>query len=275
MDSKTPLDYYVAKLQSLDYVVRTLELRSTPLPEDRVRVWILCSQASEPYSSQLWLQDVEKLNDLDSEMPRHHLKAFFDAYGKPCHEVFHGKAKSKASEYWTKDADYAVAYAQSMKHAVGGKRLKPDHVKVPEAARPSVVHAEKLGALTPNQRAQVDVYAEICRQMEATARGKGLEGVFPVADISQTSYRGHVDLSGLWGTLCTSTRLMNMTNYEVMSGTGLMCMMGHSMGDKHTEGLTDGDLAKMAGNGMAFTQLSKVLLPLVAQWVKSNQAQNP
>ena len=72
-------------------------------------------------------------------------------------------------------------------------------------------------------------------------------------------------VSGLIGTATTSTRLVQMKELKLLSGAGMMSVLGHDMSKKRTEGLTEADLFSLAGNAMCFVQLSRVLLPLIAQ----------
>ena len=94
---------------------------------------------------------------------------------------------------------------------------------------PDDLPAGQRGCLLPDLKAQ------------ALSQGAEEKDSFPVADVSQTGCHGHVDLLGLWGLSAPSTRLMSMGNFQVMSGAGLMRMMGHCLDDKHTEGLADGE----------------------------------
>ena len=265
---KTPLDYYVAQLQGLGYNVTCLTLTSAPLPEARPRLWILCSGPAASYSAEKWRDDILEIHKM-ADFPQHHLRAFFQKFGGSAKDVFKGAVARKGSSSWEHDASYAQSYSDSISKAIAGGRLDKGRKKIPEASRPSHTE-ESLEDLTPCQKAMVDVYSEIVAKLvaEAKATGTPATSLYPVADISQSTSRGHVELSGQWGTLCTSSRLMEMSTYRVLNGQGLMAMMGHALEDKVLVGLSQSDLSKMAGNGMGFTQLSKVLLPFVLQWMK-------
>ena len=105
------------------------------------------------------------------------------------------------------------------------------------------------------------------RKAQACQQGADKEKLFPVADVSQSCNRGQVDLSGLWTTLCTSSRLMNMDDHRMLSGAGMMSMLGFDMAKKKVTGMSQAELMDLAGNSMAFTQLSRVLLPKVKHYI--------
>ncbi|CAE7568325.1 unnamed protein product [Symbiodinium sp. CCMP2592] len=262
---KTPLDYYLhclsAKLSG--FTVAVAELVSAPLPEDRKRLWILGSAASD-YTAQQWKEDVLALGEL--QLPRHHLRGFFKLYGQKASQAEQG-GQDSSKPSWQLEQKYAASFSSSVEQAVNAGRLPKNFTPPPRHARPSL----KWGAgLSPWAQANCDVYHEILTQMEndmIKEHGPLPRTPFPVADIGQSTFRGATSLSGLWGTMCTSSKLMRMDTWEILGGKGGLGVLGNNMTDKSVLGLSESELSSLAGNAMAFTQLARVLLPVLAQYL--------
>ena len=143
---------------------------------------------------------------------------------------------------------------------MNANRLPEDFSPPARHARPSAT----LGAgLSPWAQANCDVYSFILSQREKDVQQYGPlpRPMFLVADVGQSKFR--VSLSGLWGTLCTSSKLMRMDTWQVLSGKGMPAMLGNKMEDKVLLGLSESELSSLSGNAMAFTQLARVLLPVL------------
>ena len=94
------------------------------------------------------------------------------------------------------------------------------------------------------------MYALIASDLKKEAAAEASvspESLFACADIGQSANRGHVHVTGQWGTLCTSSRLVDMDSYKVLSGRGMLAMLGQCE-DKHSMGFTDSDLRSLAGH---------------------------
>ena len=260
---KTPLDYYkhclLTKLPG--YTVAVAELLSAPLPEERKRLWILGSSGSD-YTAEHWKQEVEALENL--AFPKHHLRGFFERYGQKNSNPSGQQGHQGGRSSWQIEQKYASAFSSAVEQAVNANRLPEDFSPPARHERPSTT----LGAgLSPWAQANGDVYSFILSQMEKDVQQYGPlpRPVFPVADVGQSTFRGSVSLSGFWGTLCTSSKLMRMDTWQVLSGKGMLAMLGNKMEDKVLLGLSESELSSLSGNAMAFTQLARVLLPVLAQ----------
>ncbi|CAE7251365.1 unnamed protein product [Symbiodinium sp. CCMP2592] len=263
---KCPLDYCLDALQKNlpGYTLAVVEIDSHPLPEERKRVWILGS-SSVAFSADAWKKEVLALEQ--QQLPKHHLSSFFKLYGQQAGatmDVDADKDSRKQPNLWDAEKKYSAAYAAAVEKAVQAKRLSDDFKPPPRHERPSA----KMGKhLTPWMQANCDVYSaillqqqrEIEEQMPSIPRAP-----FPVADVMQSVSRGHLSLSGHWGTLCTSSKLMHMDTFQLMPGRGMLAMLGNTVENHVHLGLSESELASLAGNSMSFTQLSRVLLPLVA-----------
>ena len=263
-----PLQFYISELRNLPgYSVSTVDLTSRPLPEERQRVWILGSR-QDGYSAEAWKADI--LRSEDAEAPRHHLRCYFDAYG----ESFSDKT-TWTPEVWKTEKEYAKHYARAVDQAIKAKRLTAEQAVVPLAERASSTKGKGMEFLTPWQKASLDVCALIASALKkelAEESSMSPESLFTCADISQSANRGPVHITGQWGTLCTSSRLVDLDSFRILSGKGMMAMLGQNMDNKHCVGVSDSDLRSMAGNAMSFTQLTRVLLPVVGRWIAARQS---
>ena len=256
---KTPLQYYIATLEKAlpEYSIQALDLTSKPLPQERKRIWILGS--STDYSAKTWVEDVLRTDP--KELPHHHIRAYFQQFG---HELgARPNSKKPMPREWVDEAAYSKAFSGYMDLAIQAKRLPAKHVPVAAPGRPS--RSGNVHGLSASQRALLDVYGEMLTEMMSQIPGSATYDAYPCADISQSSNRGFMCVPGLIGTATTSTRLVQMKELKLLSGAGMMSVLGHDMSKKRTEGLTEADLFSLAGNAMCFVQLSRVLLPLIAQ----------
>ena len=261
---KTPLEYYLHRLGALlseTYSIATVDLTSHPLPEERSRIWFIGSKDSG-FSAEQWKSAIQKLHAVSLALPRHHLRAFFDKFG-----VTGGLSAEKKKEKtaWHKEASYAKFFAAAWQKAATAKRVGDQPIE--RSGRPSAQVA--LQDCSPWMQANIDVYQAILDQLrvEDAAAGCKDQDMFPVADVSQATNRGYANLTGTWGTLCTSTKAVNFSNFQHLGGKGMLSVLGFDVAEIKTVGVGETAMSDLAGNGMSFTQLSQVLLPMLLRCV--------
>ena len=258
---KTPLEYYLECLKQLDYDVAAVELKTcSPLPEVRERVWILGS-TDKSYTAEQWKSDVLLLQPPDAT-PRHHLKSYFDKFGKV------PSAQDTGPADWGNEANYAVAYAAAMEGMVRVGKLEAANSITDPNARPSKGAAWK--GVSDWAKASVDVYSALASRYDAAAADEGInpDSLYPVCDLSQAPARGNLTVDGTWTTVCTSTKMTSLKEGKVLSGQGLLAVLGQDLSTKDTRFVSDRELTDLAGNAMSFAQLSRVLLPCVKAFAK-------
>lgn len=251
------------KLQ--DYTINTIDLSGSPLAEERPRTWFLGSR-DPGFCSQTWHEKVLSLSGQMQRMEVHGLQSIFQKHGNG--DAVIKKMKTKEVPSWTDDAAYSSAYARAVGKAL--PRLPKDWKPPPLATRPSMTW-QWLRGESAWLRSQVDIYQDILAHASS-----GVAEAMCVADVSQSANRGSISISGRWGALCTSSKLVcyggttsegtDLTG-RLLSGAGHLEMLGFNTSKLEPCGLSDGDMRSIAGNAMAFCQFSAVLLP-VAQHLK-------
>ena len=218
----TPLEYYLDCLRQLEYSTTFVELKTcAPPPEVRERVWILGSRTS--YTAEQWKADV-LLTEPADDTPCHHLKAYFDAFGKTTDAM----TKDGDMTEWGTDAKYASAYAKAMEEMVSAGRLDATSNISDVKARPSSEAVWQ--GLTEWGKASVDVYSALAKAQEAMiSEGTGSSNFYPVCDLSQSCSRNKLTVDGTWTTVCTSTVLTSLKDAKIMSGEGMLAVLGQPL----------------------------------------------
>ena len=269
-EHKTPLDLYVAKLKTLGgYSVSTVDLSSAPLAEERPRTWFLGSQ-HQVYDAETWGKDVLQLLEKMQQMERHTLPGIFAKYGEKELRQAHCPSSS-----WQDDAAYSTSLAKAIEKALPQKLGKDFKLKPPQQ-RPSQKF-EIMKHATPWLRAQADVYEAMLEHKASAMGDDGFARRFLVGDISQSANRGSMSVDGLYGTLCTSSKLVCFHGSCASSESdsvdcagmhlqprGHMELLGFNSDDLQFRGLTGAEIVSLAGNAMSFTQCSAVIVPLLA-----------
>ena len=112
---KTPLDVYKAKLQKLGgYTISTVDLVSSPLPEERLRTWILGSR-DDQFGAETWRLEVLSCAEKMAAMKRRTLHPVFEKFGeRPSLPSLGSAAEGKAAKSWEQDAQYTTAFAAAL-----------------------------------------------------------------------------------------------------------------------------------------------------------------
>ena len=124
-----------------------------------------------------------------------------------------------------------------------------------------------LKQATEWQKANVDaceaLLDELCRQQPHVR-------THPCAHVSQTCGRAHLSLDCIWGTLTTSTTIMDFKQ-KVMHGPALHpAILGWPCNLLTSGGLpanlSQSEILEMTGNSMSLAALVKILLPICTAW---------
>ena len=184
------------------------------------------------------------------------------------HELFDRFKEDMAAESrpekstWSVEASYSKCFASAVDKA--RTRLPDEFCPAALAARPSQCWPW-LRNTTPWLQAQVDTYNEIVIGLKAKGEAADPDALM-VCDVSQSCNRGAVSGTGLWGTVCTSTRFVQLGEGGCMLGAPAhLCLLGFDVDEVTLRGLTSSDVRELAGNAMSFTQCSQVLLPLLKE----------
>ena len=254
----SPLDSYLAELEGLGYRVKVVDVSARPLPEMRQRVWMLCALPDSGYDVTLWASQVEELEKICSGKPVVHMASMMrlikGAEQTPAAELT-GPPKE---ESWASDASYHKSFGMLLSKARAEKSLIVKSVDKRASNKFSC-----LKQATEWQKANVDaceaLLDELCRQVPNVR-------THPCADVSQTCGRAHLSLDGTWGTLTTSTTIMDFKQ-KVMHGPALHAAILGWPCNLLTSGglpanLSQSEIREMTGNSMSLAALVKILLPL-------------
>lgn len=255
----SPKDYYESRFKEElhGYTVECIELSSSPLPENRPRLWWLGSR-SKSFAAQEWKQKVETLEKVALGLPRHHLAPIFESRRR----IASASAEPLEADLgYQAEAAYTQAFAQGMEKAIRAKRLPKDVCPPPRDQRPSS-RMPALKMQSPWCQGTADVYHLILQEKVASYGGNvPLGDLTLVADVSQSCNRGHVSVCGTWGTLTTSSHLFDFHSETFLEGADHMAILG--WGDKPClDALRRKEIVEMAGNAMSLGHVVKVLLPL-------------
>lgn len=162
---------------------------------------------------------------------------------------------------WKEEALYSQYFASAIDK--GASHLPVDFQPKVESLRPSRIWPG-LSTTSPWFQAQVDAYDEIISAKAKRASTSEDAYTMLDGDVSQSARRGHKSLNGVWGTLMTSSKLARFGEDACIPGPQAhLQMLGFETSSLTLLGLSDSDVRELAGNAMSFTQVCKVLLPIL------------
>ena len=261
----TPMHVYLAKLREIgSYTVQVVDLTSSPLPECRPRTWFLGSRCAD-FDAAAWKKEVLKLSDQCDEMPVHTMASLFDRFKEPLGgKNARGRGSMKGGDKsWQQDASYSQHFAAAIDK--GAKHLPAGFQPKVVSSRPSRTWPG-LSATSPWFQAQVDAYDEIISAKAQRVSAAEDACAMLVGDVSQSCNRCHLSLNGIWNTLTTSSKLVRFGDDAcLLAPQGHLEMLGFATSSLTLLGLSDSDVRELAGNAMSFSQVCKVLLPILIQ----------
>ena len=221
-------EYYEAELAKVlattghRYTLSCVKLTSAPLPESRPRLWWLGSR-DPGLTADVWKLAVEDIEKHAKALPQQHLSAFF---ARSTGEGFREPDKDAT---WDREAQYHQIFAKAMSDAIKNKRLEKTTKPKPMNERVSACNAS-LQTSSPTVRAMADVYEVIVdkqvQDVQASDPGLAAKITTRAADIGQSAHRGHIALSGTWGTLCTSSNIFDYNSGKFLSAREMLAMLG-------------------------------------------------
>lgn len=231
-----------------EYEVGYVKITAAPLPTSRPRIyWIGHTNASV---KEVVVQ-IEKLISTVSGWKVHHVDSFLDAADDPSIAKWAILGSSMKSAH---EIDEAASYASALAKArdKAGKRL-PQALSWPAVPDRESRHCTEV---LPWLKAQVDCYEQICSFMSIARSNEHW-----LADVSQTSNRGSVKLTGTVPTLTTSSRLWSYKLHREL--TPDECMRIHGFSQYDLRGLSTSEAKAIIGNMMAGTALAIILCPVL------------
>ena len=196
------------------YTVADLSATSAPLPERRLRVWIVgsrCNAAS-------WAALAVHLENVCVAKPRHHMDHLLVPKAPKVRPAAATKSKEDPGQQWAKDAAYHKHFSEGLQKALDAKRLPEDTVPPDMGKRPS--RRPENNKMTAAQAGSLDVYSMIIAAAQDTGDTK-------YADITQATHRGQVVLHGVVKTLATSTRLYDLKTFSYIKPERHLAILGY------------------------------------------------
>ena len=255
-DNKEPLiEQVLARLRSAHdktQATDAVEASAHPLSTGRSRVLFY---AAETAMCGRLVSEHRKLHAFCAGLPKHSCVSCL-TYQKVRPPPTGGPAGPAAKAKL--ESEYQKYFAKGLKTAIEKNRLPAD-VIVPSSRWSAGLNTP------PWLTANVDIYGLIVREELANFENKTESEAPQLADVSQTSNRGRVCLSGLSPTVTTSSQWFDYSKGQMVHPESFFKIHGHRVSKLRTKGFTQSELHRFAGNGMATTTMAIALTPVLLE----------
>ncbi|CAE7458843.1 Nek5 [Symbiodinium sp. CCMP2592] len=199
-------------------------------------------------------EQVSRISAAAKTIPRQSLQFYFDQssvaeVGVPESQEYDG----------TREVAYTQHFATQMQKAIEAGRIPKTAVPKHRHLRPSSV-CKALQCMPPGTQAIADVALMILVEKHGDLENLPVA----IADVSQSSDRLKLSVTGIWGTITTSSKLFDFKSEKLLDARMQLQLLGIDVKDVMVTWLKDKEITDMAGNAMSISQCTQVLLPLLS-----------